>query len=275
MLYTPESSLELIAKTENREILGRHGPIKIRIFTPKIDETLPVILFFHRGGWVYGSIEECEGICRKLANVTKSIVIAVSYSLAPEHKFPVPLEDCYDATKWAVENAASFSGDSQKVMVCGESAGGNLAAAVALLARDTKQFSLIGQLLLYPVLTNELDVEAYENSPDKSLLSIENMQFFLEAYLSSPQEGENPYVSPVKSKDLSKLPPAFILTAEHDALKHEGALYAESLRKAGISTQLKCYPNVIHGFLDLPLEINVKKEAFEDIKVWLKTLISG
>ncbi len=272
MFYMPESGHELIAKIENKEILGRHGPVKIRIFTPKVDEILPVIVFFHRGGWVFGSIEESEVICRKLANETGAIVVAVSYRLSPEQKFPIPLEDCYDATKWIVENAESFSGNCKKVIVSGESAGGNLAAAVAIMARDLNQFLVIGQLLLNPILTNDLDIEAYEESPDKSLISLQNMQFFLGAYLSSPQDGENPYVSPVKSKDLSKLPPAFIVTSEHDALKHEGALYAEALQKVGIPVQLKCYPDVIHGFLNLPLAGAVKKEAVEDIAVCVKNL---
>ncbi len=272
MFYIPESSLEHIAKTENKEISGRHGPIKIRIFTPKIDDNLPVIVFFHRGGWVYGSIEESEVICRKLANETGAIVVAVSYRLSPEHKFPIPLEDCYDATKWIVENATTFSGNSQKVIISGESAGGNLAAGVALMIQDLNQFSVIGQLLLNPILSSDLDIEAYENSPDKSLISLQNMQFFLASYLSSPQEGENPYVSPIKSENLFKLSPAFIVTSEHDALKHEGASYAEALQKAGILVQLKCYPDVIHGFLNLPLAGAVKKEAVEDIAVWVKNL---
>lgn len=270
MFRVPESQLERIAKVENRVIEGKNGPIPLRLFIPKTEESLPVIVYFHRGGWVYGSVEESEGICRRLANATSSIVIAVEYRLAPEHKFPVPLEDCYDAAKWAVCQASSFGGNSDKVILCGESAGGNLAAAVALMARDKKEFSPAGQLLIYPVLTSELNPQHYQDSPDKWLLSYDNMKFFWGAYLSSDAESNNPYASPLKSHDLAELPQALIVTAEHDALKAEGQAYGKALTQAGVQQETRCYSNVIHGFLDLPLADPVKKQAIEDIADWMK-----
>lgn len=270
MFCVPENQLEPIGKTEDKVILGRHGLIDIRLFSPKNENHLPVIIYFHRGGWVYGSIKESEMICRRLANMTGSIVVAVEYRLSPEHKFPVPLEDCYDATKWIVENASTFLGDPSKVILCGESAGGNLAAAVALMMLKEKQFTIAGQMLVYPVLTNDLEKKHYDNSPDKSLLSYENMQFFWNMYLSSPDEGENPLASPLKNEDFADLPPCFIITAEHDALKHEGACYAEALQRAGVTVQTKNYAGVIHGFLDLPLANAIKKEAIADIAAWVK-----
>lgn len=269
MFQIPESELETIAKVENCTIEGRHGPIPIRIFSPQNEGTLPVIVFFHRGGWVYGCNDECEVICRRIANASNAIVIAVEYRLSPEHKFPIPLDDCYDATKWAIQNASSFSGNPQKVIVSGESAGGNLAAAVALKARDTHEFNLAGQLLLYPLLTSDLVKDYYDESPDKFLLSYENMQFFWSAYLPSTEAYEDAYASPLKNTNLSELPPAFIVTAEHDALKHEGEKYAKALRASGVDTQIKCYENVIHGFLDLPLAEPVKKDALKDIVQWI------
>lgn len=272
LFHQPENRLEPIEKVEDLEILGRHGLIKVRLFAPKKEGVLPVIVFLHRGGWVYGSIEESEAICRKMANQFEAIVFAVEYRLAPEYKFPVPLEDCYDATKWIVQNASNFSGNAQKVILCGESAGGNLAAAVALMNRETNEIPIWAQLLLYPVLTNDLNNEHYENSPDQVIISLENMRFFMKAYLHSPMEGENPYVSPLKSNDLTRLPPAFIVTAEHDALKYEGAAYGEALQKAGVPVKIKCYPGVIHGFLDLPLADATKKEAAHDIQAWLNSL---
>jgi acetyl esterase len=210
---------------------------------------------------VYGSIQESEMICRRLANATGSPVIAVEYRLAPEHKFPVPLEDCYDATMWA-------SAKYPKILVAGESAGGNLAAAVALMAKDKQEFSLAGQLLMYPVLTSDLNAEHYQNSPDKSLLSYENMQFFWQAYLDSPESGNLALASPLKSTDLSGLPPAFIITADYDALKHEGEAYGKKLGNA----KVKCYPQVIHGFLDLPLREDVREEAVNDITAWIQSI---
>jgi acetyl esterase len=272
MFCVPENQLESIGKIEDRVILGRHGTINIRLFSPNNEEHLPVIVYFHRGGWVYGSINESEVICRRLANETGSIVVAVDYRLSPEHKFPIPLEDCFDATKWIVENASTFLGDSSKVILSGESAGGNLAAAVALMMLKERQFTVAGQLLIYPILTNDLIKKHYENSPDKSLLSYGNMQFFWNMYLSSPDEGENPLVSPLKNENFTNLPSCFIVTAEHDALKHEGACYAEALQRAGVTVRIKNYNGVIHGFLDLPLADDVKKEAMEDIAAWIKGL---
>lgn len=275
MFAVPKSQLEQVASVEDKTITGKNGPIHIRFFNPKNTGPLPIIVFFHRGGWVYGSVDESETICRRLANETGSIVAAVEYRLSPEHKFPVPLEDCYDATKWIIKNAASFKvpGNSHQVILCGESAGGNLAAAVTLMSRDKKEFSLVGQLLVYPVLTDDLNPKYYEESPDKSLLSLENMQFFVSAYLSTPSDGNHPYASPLKSNNFAHLPPTFIITAEYDALKHEGAQYGENLQKAGNKIKTKCYPKVIHGFLDLPLSESVKKEAIKDISAWTKSII--
>lgn len=271
MFVVPESELEPIAISEDLIVPGKNGSIKIRLFYPKKEGPLPLILYFHRGGWVYGSIEESEVICRRLANETGSIVIAVEYRLSPENKFPVPLEDCYDATKWVVNNASSLkvAGNKEKVTVCGESAGGNLAAAVALLARDRSEFTVASQLLIYPILTADLEKEHYDNCPDKSLLSYENMEFFLDAYLSSSVDRVNPYAFPLNSNDLSKLPSCFLITAEHDALKHEGKRYGEKLREAGVTVEENCFPGVIHGFLDLPLADSIKKEAINVIKNWI------
>jgi acetyl esterase len=270
----PKESLEPIANREDRVINGKSGPIRIRLFTPKNEKPLPVIVFLHRGGWVFGSLDECEAICRHLANTTGSIVAAVEYRLSPEHKFPVPFQDCLDATRWIYENASSFFGDQKKIIIAGESAGGNMAAAVAMCFRDQYSLKLAGQLLIYPVLTSDLDKKVYDESPDKSLLTYENMQFFLNAYLNSFEDGENPYVSPIKSKNLAGLPPCFMITAEFDPLKTEGAKYAESLQHQLVSVKKKCYPGVIHGFLDLPLASSVKAEAFHDIKEWLKLILA-
>lgn len=274
MFRVPEHLFEPIAMTEDKVILGRNGPINLRMYYPKNEGLLPVIVYFHRGGWVYGSIEESETICRRISNETGAIVAAVEYRLAPEHKFPIPLEDCYDAAQWIVQNAASFKvrGNPNKIILCGESAGGNLAAGVALMARDKHAFTVAGQLLIYPIVTSHLEKKSFDESPDKTLLSLENMQFFLNAYLSAADEGDNPYVSPLKTENFAKLPSSFILTAEYDALKHQGKQYGENLKQAGVSVHSKCYSGVIHGFLDLPLSDGSKKEAIQDIGKWVKSL---
>lgn len=272
LFHVPESELEPVDRVEDKIIRGRHGSIPIRLFSPHKGGELPVIVYFHSGGWVYGDIEGSESFCRHLANLTGSVVASVGYRLAPEHKFPIPLEDCYDATKWIVENAHIFLGNPTKVILCGESAGGNLAAAVTLMIRRTKEFKVAAHLLLYPVLTSDLNQEHYDNSPDKSLLSYENMKFFWKMYLGSTEDGDNPLASPLKNTDFTRLPPCFIVTAEHDALKHEGEGYKEALQQAGVSVQYQCYPKVIHGFLDLPLDDATKKRAFGDVAAWVKSI---
>jgi acetyl esterase len=269
IFHIPQDHLMNILKVEDKTIVGRNGEIPLRIYTPKIGSDLPVIVNLLRGGFVFGSVDEAETVCRQLSNTTGAIVISVEYRLAPEHTFPIPLEDCYDATLWASKNASSFSGNPDKVIICGESAGGNLAAAVALMNRDQNQISLAGQLLLYPVLTTGLNPECYEMSPDKHLLSFENMAFFLNAYLKNPQDKENPYAAPLKSKDLSNLPTILIITAEHDALKHEGEAYFEALKEAGVSAEHSCYLDVIHGFIDLPIAKATRNEALQEIKAWV------
>lgn len=272
MFCLPASALEPVAKVEDCVVEGTNGPITVRLFSPKAEGPLPIIVFLHRGGWVYGSLDESEGICRKLANKTGAIVAAVEYSLSPESKYPVPLQDCYDATKWLSENAASLSGDSSKVILCGESAGGNLAAAVALMANDKKEFSVAGQLLIYPVLTSKLNKKHYDDSPDKALLSYENMQFFWDMYLNPTADKTDPYISPLDSQNFNDLPQCMMVTAEHDALKHEGKSYQEALQASGVPVEAKCYRGVIHGFLDLPLADKIKEEAFDDIAGWVKRI---
>ncbi len=266
------SDIEPVAKVEDKVVDGRNGPIKMRVYSPKTEGSLPIIAYYHGGGWIYGGIEQSDKFCRRLANSTGAIVASIEYRLSPEHKFPIPLHDCYDATKWIAKNASTFLGDPSKLIVCGDSAGGNLAAAVALMTKEEKAFPISGQLLIYPVLTTDLVKENYDSSPDKSLISFKNMEFFINAYLASPEDGKNPYAAPLQSKNLSQLPNCFIMTAEYDALKHEGARYSNALNEAGTKTELKCYPGVIHGFLSFPLAEAVRVEAMNDIQAWVARL---
>lgn len=264
----PESQLEPVERIEDRVVQGRHGPIPIRLYFPTQEESLPLIIYFHHGGWVYGSVQESEEFCRRLANKAKAVVASVEYRLSPEYKFPIPLEDCYDAARRMIEDSQS----PKKVILCGESAGGNLATAVALMALQTKEFTVSGQLLLYPALTNDLVKKDYDSSLDQILITYEKSQYFWEMYLSSPEEGNHPFASPLKSKHLANLPPCLIITAEYDALKHEAAAYKDALQKAGVPVQYKNYPGVLHCFLDIPLAEAVQKEAFEEIAAWVRGL---
>lgn len=266
--FTQNVSLEPIYKIDNKTIPGPDdNAIPLRIFIPSATQDLPILLFFHGGGWSFGSIEEAEPLCRQIANRSNCIVIAVNYRLAPENQFPKGLEDCYAATKWAYENAKTFGGNPLRIAVGGESAGGNLAAAVTLMSRDRGEFELKFQLLLYPVTTNELDKKVYEESPDQFFITYDTMSMFWNLYLKNPEEGNTPYASPLKAKNLSSLPPAYIVTGECDPLYAEGEAYAERLKEFKIPVKNKRYLGVIHGFLSLPIpELPVNKEALKDIQ---------
>lgn len=241
--------------------------IPIRIFTPSNQKNLPVLMFFHSGGWAFGSIEDADALCRQIANRGKCIVVAVDYRLSPENQFPKGLEDCYCATKWVYKNAKSFGGDSTRIAVGGESCGANLAATLTLMTRDKGEFTLKYQLLLYPVTTNALDESVYKTSRDQSFITFGVMGMFWNMYLKDPKDGENPYASPLKADNLNNLPPAYIVTAENDALHVEGEAYAERLREAHVHVKSKKYKGAIHSFLSLPIaELPEKTEALQDIQ---------
>lgn len=249
----PDTIYETINRIENVVVLGKNqNKIPIRIFIPDVSKILPVIVYFHRGGWVFGNIEEADPVCRKLANHLGCIVASVEYRLAPENPFPKPLEDCYDATQWIAKNASHFGGDRANLIVCGESAGGNLAAAVALMARDVQEPSISAQLLIYPVISSSIEDASYDKCVDRYFLTKDAMNFFWSMYLKSPGDDKNPYASPDQATDFTRLPPALIITAEYDPLRDEADKYAKNLHEAGVNVILRCFSEVIHGFIDLP-----------------------
>jgi acetyl esterase len=256
------------------EIKGNDNhKIPLRIYSPAARTSLPVIVYFHRGGWIFGNIEEADPICRLLTHHLQCVVVSVDYRLAPENPFPKPLEDCYAAVQWVSENAAQFGGNDQNLIVCGESAGGNLAAAVALMARDKKGPVIASQLLIYPMITSEIQDAPYDSCPDQHFITKAGIQFMWNAYLQSPEKAQNPYASLDRAYDVSNLPPAVIVTAEYDPLHQEAELYGEKLRQANVEVQMKRFPGVIHGFLDLPLyDLDQKVGWIKDIQELLINL---
>lgn len=221
--------------------------IPLRIYRPSTGKELPVIVYFHRGGWIFGNIEESDPVCRMLAHYLECMVVSVDFRLSPENPFPKPLLDCYAATKWA-----STYAEGQKLIVCGESCGGNLAAAVALMAKERGGPAISQQVLIYPIITSTILDEVYDNCVDQHFITKGGMQFMWSAYLGTPENGKNPLAS-VELADLRDLPPAVIITAEYDPLCQEGEMYGEKLREAGVAVQRMRVSEVIHGFLDLPL----------------------
>ena len=244
--------------------------LPVRIYTPDGKGPLPILVFFHGGGWVSGDLDTHDAPCRALANGAGCIVVAVDYRLAPEHKFPTAAEDCYAATKWVVLNAASFGGDPKRIAVGGDSAGGNLAAAVAQMATDRGAPTLKYQLLLYPVTNYSYDTSSYRTNAEGYLLTRGSMEWFWNHYLSNPNDGENPYASPLRGQRLSNLPPALVITAEYDPLCDEGAAYAKKMKDAGVAVDYSDYKGMIHGFFSLGHVFDQGKKAVAEACTKLK-----
>lgn len=239
---------EPVAKKEDRQIPGPHGPIPVRIYTPEGEGPFGVFVYYHGGGWVVGDIPSHEGVCCALANGAGCVVVSVDYRLAPEYKYPAAADDCYAATKWVAENAESFGGDSSRIAVGGDSAGGNLAAVVTLMARDRGGPAICFEVLVYPVTDFNFNRPSYVENAEGYFLTREGMQWFWNHYLRDERDGAEPYASPLREKDLSNLPPALVLTAEYDPLRDEGEEYAARLRAAGVPTRLTRYDGMIHAF---------------------------
>jgi acetyl esterase len=262
---------EPIGGIEDRTLLGPGGGIPIRIYTPSGDGPFPVLLYFHGGGWVIGDIESSDGLCRTLTNAVGCIVVSVDYRLAPEHPFPAAADDAYHATLWAATYASSFGGDPSRIAVCGDSAGGNLAAVVAQIARDRGQPEICFQLLIYPVTDAACDTPSYSENAEGYFLTREAMQWFWNHYIRIDADRDNPYASPLRAGNLAGLPSAMVITAEFDPLRDEGELYAERMRAAGVPVQLVRYHGMIHGFFAMSAIINQGKTAVQQSAATLRT----
>jgi acetyl esterase len=247
--------IEPVANVADRSIPGAAGSIPIRVYTPSGTPPFPLLVFFHGGGWVLGDLESHDGLCRMLTNQAGSITVSVDYRLAPEAKFPAAAEDCYAATKWAAANASAIGADASRVAIAGDSAGGNLAAVVALIARDRGGPGLAFQLLVYPAIDPASDAPSQKENAKGYLLTNADMIWFWGHYLGGPQDAANPYANPLKAKWLGGLPPAMVITAGFDPLRDEGEDYAAALKKAGVPTLLKRYDSAIHGFFGPAYEI--------------------
>lgn len=234
--------------TEDRALPGPAGEIPVRVYTPAGGGPKPVIMYFHGGGWVIGDIDVCDNPVRRIANRTGAVVISVDYRLAPEHVYPAAFDDCFAATAWVAEHAAEFGGDPARIATAGDSAGGNLAAAVAIAARDRQAPRLVAQLLIYPVTDFNFTTDSYTQNGDGYLLTKGSMQWFWAHYLGAQDLGKDAYACPARADNLADLPPAFVATAEFDPLRDDGESYAEDLRTAGVPVTAKRYDGMLHGF---------------------------
>ena len=253
-----------VARVENRTIPGPAGELPVRIYWPEGEGPFPILVFFHGGGWVICDLDTHDGQARSLCKGAGALVVSVDYRLAPEHPFPAGPEDCYAATKWAAEHAAEIDGDASRIAVGGDSAGGNLSAVVALMARDRGGPDLCFQLLVYPVTNRDFSTPSYAENATGYMLTTRSMEWFWRQYVKSEDDGANPYASPLRAKDLSGLPPALCITAEFDPLRDEGEAYAQGLRDAGVAVTTSRYDGVIHGFFGMGALIDRANDAVDE-----------
>ncbi len=241
--------------------------VPVRIYRPSPDPDLPVIVYFHGGGWTIGSVDQFDLVARQVANATAASIVSVDYRLAPEHPFPAPLDDCWHALGWSVEHASSFGGDSSQLAVMGDSAGGNLAAACALMARDAGGPEIARQVLVYPVVDNCITTRSYLENAEGYLLTRDDMAWFLANYIGVPdREAELDWrITPLRAPDLRGVAPAIVVTAEYDPLRDEGRAYADRLEEAGVPVVRLPYDGLIHGFFGLSALFDASRDALQRI----------
>ena len=232
------------------ELDGESLSIPVRVYQPgKANFPSPLVLYFHGGGFVKGDLDSGDTIAWGIAEETGAVVISIDYRLAPDHPYPAALNDAYASLRYCVENAASLNIDAGQIAVWGDSAGGNIAAALCQLTRDTGGPKIVAQSLCYPILSDETTTNSYRDFADIIGLSARNMDYYLDQYLGNVRPTSDPLAAPIKAENLSNLPPAHIHIAEYDVLADEGRQYATLLIESGNHASLRVAPNMIHGFL--------------------------
>jgi acetyl esterase len=259
-----------VAETRDLTAPGPGGPIPLRLYRPSAEGTLPVLVFFHGGGWVIGDISTHDTVCRHLANRAECAVVSVDYRLAPEHKFPAAVEDAFAATRWVADNAGALGADPACLAVGGDSAGGNLAAVVSLLARDAGAPRIACQLLIYPATDASMRHESLARFAEGYVLTRSSMRWFYDQYLRAPADAADWRISPLAAPDLAGLPPAYVVTAGYDPLCDEGDEYAARLAAAGVPVEHRRFPGQVHGFLTNGKVIRAAEGALDEAAAALK-----
>lgn len=243
-----------VALVSDLKAAGPHGTIALRLYRPAgshAADVLPVLVYYHGGGWVIGDLETHDTLCRELANGSGCAVVAVDYRLAPEHPFPAAVDDALAATHWVHAHAAELQLDPSRLAVGGDSAGGNLAAVVAIAARDSGTLPIAFQLLIYPATDQHGTAPSHTANGSGYLLTRDTIQYFVGHYLPEPALLRDWRASPLLHANLTGLPPALVLTAGYDPLRDEGAAYADSLTSAGNHASYVCFERQIHGFITM------------------------
>ena len=275
-------AMRIFVKKLDTKVYNGTYEVPVRLYFPSEEamsgkpvegEKYPVLLFFHGGGSVTESVENYDRVCSRMAQSTCHIVMSVEYRLAPEYRFPVPLEDCYAAAKALYTGHLVLPADPDRITIIGDSAGGNLVAAVCLKARDTGDFAPKKQILIYPAVNNcytkKSPYKSVQENGQDYLLTAVKMEDYLKLYESSTEDRQNPYFAPILAKDLSHMPETLILTAEFDPLRDEGEEYGKRLKEAGNYVEIHRIPDALHGYFALGIRFLHVQKSFEIMNCFL------
>jgi acetyl esterase len=269
---------EPVASAQDISIPGPAGAIPARVYRPAGSspaQRLPAFVFFHGGGWVFGNLESHDSLCRSLCNAARCAIVSVDYRLAPEHRFPAAVDDALTAMRHLAQHGAGLDIDTSRLAAGGDSAGGNLVAVAALTFRDQGGPRLALQVLLYPVTDLSLESPSYTTLGQGYMLTLERMRFFRNQYLNGPADVADWRASPLRAPDLSRLPPALIVTASHDPLIDEAKAYADRLAAAGVEVTYRSYPGVVHGFMTMAGVVDTGRRAIEETARTLRSALRG
>lgn len=270
--FNPPLKSEYKTLDYKMEVEGREIPL--RVFIPNTNKTPKLLIFFHGGGWVTGDIDSYTNVCRNMANNTEHIVVSVDYRLAPENPFPKGVEDCYYVTKEIFNHPEIFNCKQEDITLIGDSAGGNLAAVVSLMARDRKEFYPKKQILIYPATNyDHSEASPYESIRENGsgyIMTSKRIQDYLDLYIEEESDRLNPYVAPILSNDLKDQPDTLIITAEYDPLRDEGEAYGDKLQAFGNLVEIHRVENAIHGFFSIPINTEEQSKTYKWINSFLK-----
>jgi acetyl esterase len=264
-----------VAKVEDRTVSWRDAEVPVRIYTPAGTGPFPILIWCHGGGMVVGDLDTADPTARHLTVQAGCVTVSVDYRLAPETKFPGACDDCYAAAVWASDNAASIQGDASRMAVGGDSAGGNLAAVLAQMARDRAHPSFAIQLLIYPMTSVDFETSSYRDNADGYLLTRDSMKWYWEQYLDSDDDAEHAYAVPSTARSFRDLPPALVITAEFDPLRDEGEAYAKKLEAAGVPVTSTRYDGMIHGFFAMAGTVDKSDRAIAEAAEAMKKAFAG
>jgi acetyl esterase len=264
---------EQVAEVRELELPGPGGAIRIRLFRPlgtDDDGALPLVAYLHGGGWVLGTLDAFDPLCRALANASGALIASIDYRLAPEHPFPAAPDDARAALRWLAAHAGELGGDPARLAIAGDSAGGNLATVTARRLRDEGGPALRMQALIYPVCDSALNTPSYRENTVGFGLSAQSMKRYWDLYLDGA-DGRHPDASPLRAGDLAGLPPAYVLTVRHDVLRDEGEAYARALQDAGVPVTLRRYDGAVHGFFRWLAKAELARRAVADVGAALRS----